>query len=378
MGTAHAYEAVRRGLDVEQFEASAEARQASVRSLGALTFSAASPGLDLTLSLEAARLWTEMLGDEQASGAGPARRHILRRTGSFTVAVDAAERSALQRLAARADAPARGWQLLDREATRSAVPALDGELRGSLHSDLDAVMDPTAALSRLRRTMEATGRYRFRPGVEIRDVESDGVVDYAGRVTKGDFVVLCPGASFRLAASVLRQPSALRSVRLQAVQTSAPAVRLTAPLSDLTSLLAHGVEGHEQDRPPPFPDEGDIQVRLNCVPRPDGSLLVGQVQDVEDPHGFDLLERPMNEVLRRLENMLGAPLPPVTRRWSGTVHESLDGRLWYRSDLDQSAVVIAGTDERGITLAPAIACDTFDWMLEGIDSGASHAGAKHC
>lgn len=374
IGTAHAYEAVERGFEVVHFEANPEAREASVRSLGTLSFSAASPGVDLELSLEAARGWGRILAPTDSR---PAAGHaILRRTGSHTVATDGDEWAVLEKLAGDADAADRGWSLLSRAESEERNAGLRGAFTGSLHSSVDAVLDPTGALAEMRRKMEATGRYRFRAGTEIHDVQSDGVIDFAGRVTKGDFVVLCAGASFRLASSVLRQPSTLRSVRIQAVETGTPRHRFSAPINDVASLLAHGVEGMKSSRSASPGDDG-TQLRVKCVPRPNGNLLVGEVQEDEDPQRFDLRERPMSEVMARLERILGFELPTVARRWSGTVYESTDGRLWHRDDLDQAVVLVAGTDERGVTLAPAIARDTFDWLVDSIDSGASMPGAKH-
>ncbi|MGI9579230.1 MAG: NAD(P)/FAD-dependent oxidoreductase [Microthrixaceae bacterium] len=373
IGTAHAHEAVERGFDVVHFEANPETREASVRSLGTLSFSAASPGLDLELSMKADLAWQRMLGPSTNTTTG---QPVLRRTGSLTVATDAEEWATLEKLAASADADLRSWSLLGREESEKTSAALQGQFTGSLRSSLDAVLDPAAALSSLRRQMEESGRYRFSAGTEIRDVESDGVVDYAGRVTKGDFVVLCPGSSFRLASSVLRQPSTLRPVRIQAVETGPPIRRIPIPMWDVTSLLAHGADGGHAYRAV-SPEEDGTQLRVKCIPRPNGNLLVGEVQEDEDPQRFDLRERPMTEVIRRLELILGQELPAISRRWSGTVYESTDGRLWHRDDLDQSVVLVGGTDERGVTLAPSIAADTFDWLVDGIDSGATRPGAKH-
>ena len=374
IGTAHAYEAIERGFEVVHFEANPEAREASVRSLGTLSFSAASSGLDLELSLKASLGWEKML---HLPGSRTAAGHpVLRRSGSLTVATDAEQWQVLEKLAASADSDQRGWSLLGRAESEQQCAALRGAFTGTLRSSLDAVLDPTAALSSMRGWMEASGRYSFRAGTEIQDVQSDGVIDFTGRVTKGDFVVLCPGSSFRLASSVLRQPSTLRSVRIQAVETGTPTHKVSAPLCDVASLLAHGVQDGQSSRSV-NPDEHGTQLRVKCVPRPNGNLLVGEVQEDEDPQRFDLRERPMSEVMARLERMLGFGLPAVARRWSGTVYESTDGRLWHRDDLDQAVVLIAGTDERGVTLAPAIASDTFDWLVDGTDAGATKPGAKH-
>ena len=374
VGTAHAYEAIARGYDVHQFEAAPESREASVRSLGLLSFSCAAPGLDLDLSVSAREMWATILhAPERASGGAG---ELFRPIGSCVIAADDAELATLEKLAAQPDAVERGWALLPRASAEAAHPALAGRYSGALRSEIDAVIEPAAALRAMRSSMEASGRYTLRAGTEIREIESDGVVDHLGKVTRGDLVVVCPGASFRLAESVLTQPNALRAVRIQAVQTAGTTPQLDTSLMDLTSLLNHGVQGTRSPHREVQPGEAEIAVRVKCAPRRDGGLLVGEVQDGDDPAGFDLVERPMAEVLERLGRVLGSAPLEVTRRWSGVVHDSTDARLWYRENLEQSVVVVAGTDERGVTLAPAIARDTFDWLIDGSDSGATTPGAK--
>ena len=369
MGTLHAREAIERGFEVRHFEAAPETRQSSVRSFGFLTFSSAAPGLDLEFALEARRRWFELLGHEAPE--------LLRPTTSLVVAADSDELAALEKLATCADADDRGWELLDRINTESAEPALAGDYTGALRSDRDALIDPTASLRVLREQMAASDNYRFLPGSEVLELQSDAVVDHTGRVTRGDFVVACTGSNFRLASSVLGQPSALRPLRIQALHTRPGPHTPAVPITGLPSLLSHGLgDGTLPSRPVTARDTS-VRIQVKCVPRPDGGMLIGEVLDPEDPEGFDLRERPMTEVTERLERMLGAAIPDVTRRWSGTVHESMEGRLWFRSAIDEAVVVVGGTDERGFTLAPAIARDTFDWLVGGIDSGASSPGAAH-
>lgn len=373
VGTAHAYEAIARGFDVHQFEAAPESREASVRSLGILGFSGAAPGLDLDLSVRAREMWATILQDPDR---GPGGTDLFRPIGSCVMAADQAEFATLEKLAAQPDAAERGWVLLPRASAEAAHPALAGRYAGVLRSDIDAVIEPAAALRAMRSWMESSGRYTLHAGTEIREIESDGVVDHLDKVTRGDLVVVCPGASFRLAESVLTQPNALQAVRIQAVQTAGTTPPLDTSLIDLTSLLTHGVEGTNSPYRDVEPGESGLAVRVKCAPRRSGGLLVGEVQDADDPASFDLMERPMAEVLERLGQIFGSPPPEVTRRWSGVVHDSTDARLWYRDNLEQSVVVVAGTDERGVTLAPAIARDTFDWLIDGTDSGATTPGAK--
>jgi glycine/D-amino acid oxidase-like deaminating enzyme len=80
-------------------------------------------------------------------------------------------------------------------------------------------------------------------------------------------------------------------------------------------------------------------------------------------------------MVERLEALLGRSLPPVVRRWDGVYQQSSDDRIWYRELVDEGVLVLTGAGGRGLTLAPAIAEDTFSWFEEGRESGGSHPGA---
>ena len=106
-----------------------------------------------------------------------------------------------------------------------------------------------------------------------------------------------------------------------------------------------------------------MELRLTCVQRPGGGLTVGEARvTLEEPFDFDVAERPTKMLLAHLETIIGGPVPAVTRQWTGTIRECVDGRLWFRDDLDETVAMVTGTDQRGITLAPVIAADTFDWL----------------
>jgi glycine/D-amino acid oxidase-like deaminating enzyme len=369
LGTAHALEAVRRGFDVEQFEAEAEPRASTARSPGALHFSWAAGPLDLELSRRSARAWGELAGTDHGG--------FLRSTGSDVVAVTEHEFDVLQHLLARPDAADRRWELLEPSQVRRSNPAVRGAILGSLHSDLDVVVEPRAALDRLRSHLAGLDAFRFRGGREVRDFGADSITDATGRVHRGDLVVLCPGIRSDLATSALRQPSVLRPVRLQVAQTEPLAAVLAAPVSDVAAPLRHGLGGDVEPLPPQTdPLVGEVELRLTCVQRPGGALTVGEARTMEEPFDFDVAERPTKLLLGRLEEVLGCPVPPVARQWTGTVRECVDGRLWFREVLDDTVALVTGADQRGITLAPVIAEETFDWLMFGRDSGATHPGAN--
>ncbi|MCZ7630617.1 MAG: FAD-binding oxidoreductase [Microthrixaceae bacterium] len=368
LGTAHAMEALGRGWEVTQFEVSAEPQASTPRSPGVLRFSRCAPGLELQLGMAAARAWREL--------AARADRALIRDTGSIVVATDDLEASVMAELADRVDAEDRCWRWLDEPSARAAHPELGGQVRGILTSDLDLVVEPRALLENLRGSVTANDRYTFRGGVEVREVGPDSITDANGRTHRGDLVVLCPGSRSDLTVSVLRQPPILRSIRLQMAQTERFEGTLPTPVSDLAALgqsgigRSEGITGTAAD-----PRLGSTEVGLTCVQRLNHSLTVGEARDQNEPFSFDVAQRPTDVLMNRLRVILGSEPPPVTRQWVGSVRQCVDGRLWLREDLDETVSLVTGAGQRGIMLAPVIAEETFNWLADGIDSGATRPGA---
>lgn len=367
LGTFHAMEALARGCSVVHFESSAEPQAATPRSPGALSFSRAAPGLELDLCLESARRWSELAQH---------REGLVRHLGSTVVATDEGQDAVLRSLCGRADARERGWEHLDAAALAGRQPLLAGAVVGALRSELDLVVEPRHLLEHLRETMSGDGRYRFAGGVDIRDVAPGALTDQNGRVHRGDLVVLCPGSRADLGISLTKQPSPLRAARIQVVQTERMEGDLGAPVSDLAALASSPLgRATAIEAPGTDPRLGSTRVALTCVQRRNRTLTIGETRDYDEPFGFEVSQRPIAALLESLRRILGTDVPPLTHQWAGQVRHCADGRLWLREDLDEATTLVTCADQRGITLAPVIAADTFDWVMDGTDSGATHPGA---
>jgi len=368
LGTAHAIEALGRGWEVAQFEVSAEPQASTPRSPGVMRFSRCAPGLELQLGLAAARSWRQL--------AQRSVRPLIRDVGSIVVATEDHEARLLADLADRVDAKDRCWRWLDEDAARAAHPELGGRVAGILPTDLDIVVEPRALLEDLRVSVMSNDGYSFKGGVEVRDVGHDSITDSTGRVHRGDLIVLCPGARSDLTVSVLRQPPVLRTIRLQLLQTERFDGRLPTPLSDVAALGQSGI-GRSEGITPTAEDPrlGATEVGLTCVQRRSHSLTLGEARDYDEPFSFDVAQRPNELLMDRLRMILGTEPPPVSRQWVGSVRQCTDGRLWLREDLDETVSLVTGAGQRGIMMAPVIAEDTFNWLADGIDSGATRPGA---
>lgn len=365
LGTLHAVEARSRGWHVEHLEMDPEPQQATVRNFGMLWIGGRATGLELELALDARRRWQAL--DEVAPAIG------FRSDGSITLATHQVHMDAFAELVARDDSATRGFHLLDVAQVRERNPALRGEFLGGLWCSLDAVLEPRLTLGALRDTVLAGPHYRFHGGRQTLEVDSGRVTDDAGRVHTGDLVIVCPGSRASAIATTLAPRAPLRRVRLQMLQTAPHPRRLTTAVADGGSLPRHpGYDVPALERlPPSAPVEDEFDAQLICAQRASGALTVGDTHEYDEPFAFDLSERPYRHLLDRLEQLLGEPAGPVQRRWSGVYHRCTDDRLWWREAIGEGVVVVTGAGSRGMTLAPAIAAETFDSLIDGVDSGAT-------
>jgi hypothetical protein len=279
----------------------------------------------------------------------------------------AQELAVLEQVVARADAGARGFRLIDPSEARQVNPALRGgdAFLAALECSADAVVEPRHALGALRAGCEASGRYRWLPGREVVDAGEHRVTDAHGHRHGGDLVVLCPGAAHGgLAGEVLGQ-APLRRVRLQMLETAPSTTPVTTSLADGDSLRYY--PGYDVPARSTLPRQDPVAAswaaQLLVVQRADGSLTIGDTHSSDEPFPFDVDEVPYGHLLGVAAGLLGSTaIPPVVRRWAGVYSQVTDpsGDVPYlRAELGAGVQVVTGPGGRGMTLAPAIAEETF-------------------
>ena len=103
-------------------------------------------------------------------------------------------------------------------------------------------------------------------------------------------------------------------------------------------------------------------MQLLAVQRLDGGITIGDTHAYADPFGFALDEAPYGHLTGVAEALLGRPLPPIGRRWSGVYAESTTGELVHRAAPDPLLWVVTGPGGRGMALCPALAEQTADQL----------------
>ncbi len=356
LGSLHAFEAIRRGHEVVHLERGKVPQGASVRNFGLCWVSGRRPGAELQLALTARQRWEEL--GSAIPGLG------FRPNGSLTLATNTAELKVLELAAGRDDAADRQFQLLEEDEAKALNPGLTSRFLGALWCPLDAAVEPRLALGAIRSHLEASGRYKFIPERSIVDVDDHVVIDHLGARHEGDLVLLAPGAADGDPLHALLAAPDLQRVRLQMLETEPLPRALRTSVADGNSLRyypAFAEFSHllpEQD-----PELRRYGIQLLCQQRLDGALTLGDTHAYDEPFSFDLDERSTELVLDLARAAIGDPLPKVARRWAGIYHQLrqvTDDRLYYRRTVAPGVLHVDGAGGRGMTLAPAIAQESFE------------------
>ncbi|WP_410785110.1 TIGR03364 family FAD-dependent oxidoreductase [Kribbella sp. C-35] len=350
LGTFHAWEAVRRGHEVLQLEREIEARGASVRNFGLVWVSGRADGAEIELAQRARDLWAEVPGVD------------VRTVGSLTVCRTEAELAVAKEAAARPDAVAREFQVLDAEQTRERNPALQGDLRGALWCARDAIVEPREVLPALRAELLKSNRYQFLGGREVRNVHTGRVVDDNGVTHSADLVILCTGAWHSGLIRELTDDLPVRRVRLQMMQTAPLGDTLTTAVADGDSFRYYpAYSGNAiNDLPAQAPVAADHRMQLLMVQRAHGGLTIGDTHEYAEPFGFDVQSDPYDYLQDTAENLLGRKLPKIVRRWAGVYSQATGDEVIVRREIADGVHLVTGPGGRGMTISPAIAEATFD------------------
>jgi len=356
LGTMHALFAVRSNATVVHLDRDELPKGASVRNFGLVWVSGRSPGAELCLTLRARELWEQVGSDVPETGFRP--------NGSMTLVSTDSELKVVQGAARRSDASDRGFSLLDVDEVRRVNPGLRGKFLAGLHCLLDAAVEPRLTLGALRGWLELSGRYRYVAPREVVDVADHAVTDHTGTRHQGDLVVLCVGAVGGGPMGRLFEGTQLQRVRLQMAETESLGRQLTTSVADGNSLRYYPAFKEFADSLLEPQDEAlaRFRIQLLCQQRLDGGLTLGDTHEYEEPFGFDLADEPVALVEELARGVVGTPFPGISRRWTGVYNQLRsvsDDELYFRREVAPGVVAVTGAGGSGMTLAPAIAEETF-------------------
>ncbi len=356
MGTLHAYIALERGAEVVHLERDQVPVGASVRNFGLIWVSGRAEGRETELALRARELWQAIAEDVPGIK--------FRANGSFTLLASDEELEVAQRALSRPDAVARGFSLMNRDEVLARNPAAQGRYLAGLHCERDAAVESRLALAALRHAMIASGRYGYHPGRELTNLRDGAAVDHRGEVHAGDRVYVCVGASLSGFTRELFESEPLRSVRLQMAETEPLADSLTTSVANGDTLRYYPRFRADALEVLPEQDTTAAHYGLQVLmqQRCHGGVTIGDTHEGERPGIFDAPDRPMDMILAAARSLIGPALPRIERRWTGVYHQMDPARsddVYLRREAARHVTLITGAGGRGMTLAPAIAEESF-------------------
>lgn len=355
LGTTHALSALVRGAIVVHLERDFVPHGATVRNFGLVWVSGRASGDELALALRARTLWQEIA--EVVPGVG------FRANGSLTLINGDGELLVAERATTRADATERGFELLSHDEVLERNPALRGKFDAGLYCGRDAAVESRLALSALRDWMSASGRYEYIPGRELMHLDDYEVVDHRGAHHRGDQVWICVGATLSGFAKELFDAEPLRRVRLNMAETEPFSRQLTTSIANGDSFRYY--PGFRTDALELLDEQEPLAsryaVQLLCQQRLHGGLTIGDTHEIDEPGAFETRDAPMELITRAARDLIGDDVPPIERRWSGVYHqvEATNDDVYYRREFARGVTAITGAGGRGMTLAPAIAEESF-------------------
>ncbi|HTT58468.1 MAG TPA: FAD-dependent oxidoreductase [Acidimicrobiales bacterium] len=355
LGTLHAWFALAHGASVVHLERDAQPHGATVRNFGLIWVSGRAPGAEVSLALRARELWEQIA--ETVPGVG------FRPNGSLTLLKSESEMLVAERALVREDAHLRDFALLSHDEVLTHNPALEGKFGAGLWCGRDAAVESRVALGALREAMAGTERYDYLSGRELVGLEDSGVIDHRGVRHGADQVWICLGANLSGFGAELFEGQPLRRVRLNMAETQPLGRELTTSVADGDSFRYY--PGFRDDASELLgaqdPLAARYAVQLLCQQRLHGGLTIGDTHEPDSPGLFETTDAPMELVVAAARGLIGEDLPAIERRWSGVYHQmgADSDELYYRRNLARNVTAITGAGGRGMTLAPAIAEESF-------------------
>jgi glycine/D-amino acid oxidase-like deaminating enzyme len=196
-------------------------------------------------------------------------------------------------------------------------------------------------------------------------VDSGEITDDHHETHSADLVFLCTGAWHSGLIRELTEDLPVRRVRLQMMQTEPLDVQLTTAVADADSFRYYpayaGPSVEALDPQAAIAKQHAMQLLM--VQRTHGGLTIGDTHEYAEPFNFDVQSDPYEYLTQTVEEILGRPMPKITRRWAGVYSQATDTSgdgIVVRREVAQGVHLVTGPGGRGMTMSPAIAEMSFE------------------
>lgn len=359
IGVTLALEASKAGIEVTLFERHSKISGASVRNFGLIWVSGRSNGEELRLSLKARQKWEEL--SKLVPGIG------FRACGSITLLNTQAELD-LAKVAISTDSKnQRKLSILDAHELHKFGLDAGREVIAGLHCELDASIEPKQAVPALVEHLTTASNFEIMYNTEVSRV-NDGTVTVAkGESYDFDAIVATTGANYGGFLTRHTEPDTigLGSTRLIMAQSAPVTQRIGPVIADADPMKYYPFFSFE-NAPTLEPQKeapASHFAKLLMVQRLDGAFTLGDAHTYDLATDFEIDLRLAEYFITRAQQLLPNLNLKLSSVWDGVYSRPLDpNRAYVAKRLQDNFLLVTGTGGRGMTLAPAIADETLEWL----------------
>jgi FAD dependent oxidoreductase TIGR03364 len=275
----------------------------------------------------------------------------------------------LKEYAAAADVQGIPCRLLGPEETLAVARGVRSDsLRGSLHSESEACVNPRRAIAGLAAWLASRKGVRFEFGRAVAGFEAGEAVISGGERHPFDLAVVCGGVDIDTIFPGLHASLGLRRCKLQMLKTvpQPEGWRLGAHVaSGLTLRHYRGFEGCpslatlRQRIASTKPELDRLGIHVMASQHDDGGVVLG------DSHEYDAEADPFDKpliddlILRELREVVTLPDWTIASRWHG-IYSKHPSRAWVESEPLDRVKVVTGLGGNGMSLSLGLADHLMD------------------
>ena len=359
LGATLALEATNAGVQVTIFERDRAPQGASVRNFGLLWISGRAHGEELRLAIEARQKWEEIADIIPAIGFNP--------RGSLTMLTRQDELDLAIAAIATDPKNLRQLSILHRSEILDMGLDIGYNVIGGMYCAVDSSIEPRLTVPSLLEHLCHLPNFDIQFASEVSRV-NDGVVALAtGEHYAFDAIVSTTGSNYGGFLSRLFEPKAvgLGLTRLIMTETAPITRRIGPAIADGDSMRYYPF--FQFENAPQLQPQADkpetFGAQLLMVQRPNGAITIGDTHE-HDPNGtFEIDTSITSYFIEKAKSIFPSLDLQLASVWEGTYSQPLDRkRAYVAKRLQDNFLLVTGTGGRGMTLAPSIAHETFEWL----------------
>jgi FAD dependent oxidoreductase TIGR03364 len=339
-----------KGWSVEVFERHPQAQGASVRNFGMIWPVGQAQGLGYDRAIRSREIWLEM----------SRKAHFFaEQTGSLHLAYSDLEMQIVTEYVAATQMKKSAFSLSPEETIKKSPAVVKEELRGSLWTEEEVIVDPREATFKLAKYFENQEGVEFHWNTVISKIENNSV--WSGQKSwSADRIFVCSGADFETLYPEIFREAEITKCKLQMMRLVQQPQdwRIGPPLCAGLSFIHY--KGFEvaaslsklkevyQEQYPELMEWGiHVMVCQNGI----GELTIGDSHE----YGLDLSPFDQEHVNKLILNFLKKFAQfkdwRIGSAWHGIYPKMTNGALEFVKEIDEKVMIVNGVGGAGMTLS---------------------------